>query len=262
MPEESAVIEVKNFSISYRKRAVLKNISFSLRKNECLTIVGESGAGKTTLLRALIGLIRPDSGDIFIESESIINKTEKELLPFRKKIAFAFQNGALFDSMTVFENIAFPLRERARLKKREIARRVREELKEFGLEDAGRLYPSELSGGMKKRAGIARAVVLRPKVILYDEPTANLDPYSAANLINTMLYLKKRGTASVLVTHDMPVALKVSDRIALLMDGGIQAEGTPETLQKSRNILIKNFVEGVRPKPSSAPSNKAASRPA
>lgn len=240
------IIEVKNFSIGYEKKAILKNINFFVRKKECLTIVGESGAGKTTLLRAIIGLIRPDEGDIFIENESIIDKKEKELVDIRKKVAFAFQNGALFDSMTVYENIAFPLKEHTKLKKKTIFKKVMEELKEFGLEDAKNLYPAELSGGMKKRAGIARAVILKPKVILYDEPTVSLDPYSTAKLINTMLYLKRRGTTSVLVTHDMPVALKISDRIALLMDGVIKAIGTPETLEKNRNILIKNFIEGVK----------------
>ena len=240
------IIEVKNFHIKYGEKAVLENINFCVKQKECLTIVGKSGEGKTTLLRALIGLIKPYQGDIIIENESIINRTEQELLPFRKKVAFAFQNGALFDSMTVYENIAFPLREHTKLKNKTIFKKVMNELKEFDLEDAKDLYPSELSGGMKKRAGIARAVILKPKVILYDEPTANLDPYSTANLINTMLYLKKKGTTSILVTHDMPVALKVSDRIALLMDGKIQHIGTPETLEKSHNILIKNFIDGVK----------------
>lgn len=240
------IIEVKNFSINYGKKSVLKDVNFSLKHKECLTIVGESGIGKTTLLRALIGLIKPNKGDIIIENESIINMTEKELIPIRKKVAFAFQNGALFDSMTVFDNIAFPLREHTKLKKKAIFKKVMDELKELGLEEAKDLYPSELSGGMKKRAGIARAVILKPKVILYDEPTVSLDPYSTAKLVKMMLYLKKKGTTSILVTHDIPIALKVSDRIALLMDGSIKAIGTPETLEKSYNILIKNFIEGIK----------------
>lgn len=243
---EKNIIEVKNFSIKYGQKPILKNISFFVRQKECLTVVGESGAGKTTLLRALIGLIQPSGGDILIEGESIINRTEKELLSIRKKVAFAFQNGALFDSMTVYENVAFPLKEHTKWKKQTIFKKVMDALKEFGLEQASHLYPSELSGGMKKRAGIARAVILNPKVILYDEPTASLDPYSTANLIKTMLYLKKRGTTSVLVTHDMPVALKVSDRIALLMNGKMNDIETPETLKKTRNILIKNFIEGIK----------------
>ena len=240
------IIEVRDFSIRFGGREILKNVHFTLKERECVAVVGASGVGKTTFLRALIGLVKPSSGDIIIDGESIVSMTERELIPIRKKVACAFQNGALFDSMTVFENVAFPLREHTSLKQTALEKKVMAALKEFGLAEAKGLYPSALSGGMKKRAGIARAVILKPKVALYDEPTVSLDPYSSANLVKTMLYLKKKGMASVLVTHDMPLALKISDRLALLMDGCIKAEGSPETLEKSHNVLIRNFIDGVK----------------
>ena len=240
------LIEVKNFSIKYGKKSVLQDVNFNVREKECITLVGESGVGKTTLLRSLIGLVKPDRGEILIEGQSIVNMSEEDLMPIRKKVAFAFQNGALFDSMTVYENLAFPLREHTKLDDEAIQKRIAYELEEFELKDAQNLYPSELSGGMKKRVGIARSIILKPKAILYDEPTVSLDPYNTANLVQMMLKLKKRGTTSVLVTHDIPVALKISDRIALVLDGGIKAIGTPETLEKSYNFLLKNFINGIK----------------
>ena len=239
-------IEIKNFHLSYGKNEILRGLSFHVKEKECFTIVGESGAGKTTLLLSLIGLKKPSSGEIIVENENIVNKTEEELLPIRKKIAYAFQNGALFDSMTVFENLAFPLLEHSKIRWKTLKRRIQNELKEFELEGAQNLYPSELSGGMKKRVGIARCMMLKPKAILYDEPTVSLDPYNTTNLVKTMLKLKRKGTTSVLVTHNMSVALKVSDRIALLSNGQFSAIGTPQTIEKNYNFLLKNFIEGVK----------------
>ena len=148
--------------------------------------------------------------------------------------------------MTVYENIAFPLREHTKLDEDGIYKRVMFELEEFELNGSENSYPSELSGGMKKRVGMARSMILKPKVILYDEPTVSLDPYNTANLVKMMLKLKRRGTTSILVTHNMAVALKVSDRIALVLDGTIKAMGTPKSLEESYNVLLKNFIEGVK----------------
>lgn len=240
------LIEVKNFSIKYGQKSVLKDVNFIVREKECLTFVGESGAGKTTLLRSLIGLVKPNQGEILVEGQNIVNMSESDLMPIRKKVSFAFQNGALFDSMTVYENLAFPLKEHTSLDAAAIQKRISYELEEFELKNAKDLYPAELSGGMKKRVGIARSIILKPKVILYDEPTVSLDPYNTANIVKMMLKLKKRGTTSVLITHDIPVALKVSDRIALILDGGIKAMGTPENLEKSYNVLLKNFINGIK----------------
>ena len=181
-----------------------------------------------------------------MEGQNVVTMNEEKLIPIRKKVAYAFQDGALFDSMTVFENLAFPLLEHSSIRGPALEKRVKVELEEFELGGTQNLYPSELSGGMKKRVGIARSMMLKPKVILYDEPTVSLDPYNTANLVKTMLKLKRRGTTSVLVTHNMSVALKISDRIALLSNGKIEAIGTPKTVEKDYNILLKNFIEGIK----------------
>ena len=246
MPNKT-VIEVKNFHVTYGDKVILKDLNFTIREKECFTILGESGAGKTTLLSSIIGLKRPTEGEVIVEGQNVVNMSEEELVPIRKKVAYAFQNGALFDSMTVFENLAFPLLEHGKVRLgRTLRKKVKEELEEFELGGTEDLYPSELSGGMKKRVGIARSMMLKPKVILYDEPTVSLDPYNTANLVKTMLKLKQKGTTSVLVTHNMSVALKISDRIALLSNGKIEAIGTSRTIEKDYNVLLKNFIEGVK----------------
>ena len=243
---EKIFIEVKNFHVTYGEKVVLKNLNFAVREKECFTILGESGVGKTTLLSSIIGLKKPTKGEVIVEGQNVVNKSEEELISIRKKIAYAFQNGALFDSMTVFENLAFPLVEHTNIRGGVLKKRVKNALEEFELSGTQDLYPSELSGGMKKRVGIARSMMINPKGILYDEPTVSLDPYSTANLVKTMLKLKKKGTTSILVTHNMSVALKISDRIALLSNGKIEAIGTPETIEKNYNVLLKNFIEGVK----------------
>ena len=242
----SSLIEVKSFYVNYGDKAVLKDVNFTVCEKECFTIVGESGAGKTTLLRCIIGLKKPTQGEVIVEGENVVNMTEEELVPVRKKVAYAFQNGALFDSMTVFENLAFPLIEHKQVNRKALKKRVSKELEEFELQGTENLYPSELSGGMRKRVGIARCMMLKPKVILYDEPTVSLDPYNTANLVKTMLKLKKRGTTSILVTHNMSVALQISDRIALLSGGNFSAIGTPKTIEKDYNVLLKNFIQGIK----------------
>lgn len=240
------LVEVKNFHVAYGSHIVLNDLNFYVKERECFTVLGESGVGKTTLLRSIIGLKKPTRGEVFVEGQNVVTMSEREITPIRKKVAYAFQNGALFDSMTVFENLAFPLWEHTKLRGRGLEKRVLKELEEFELEGARDLYPSELSGGMKKRVGIARCMMLKPKLILYDEPTVSLDPYNTLNLVKTMLKLKKKGTSSILVTHNMQVALKISDRMALLSEGKIKAIGTPETIEKSYNVLLKNFMEGQK----------------
>ena len=246
MSNNKYLIEVKNFHVSYNSKNVLAGLNFFVRPKECFTLLGESGVGKTTLLRCLIGLKKPSQGEVLVEGENLSNMTEEELIAVRKKVAYAFQNGALFDSMTVFENLALPLVEHKKLSFKSLEKRVKAELEEFELQGTEKLYPSELSGGMKKRVGIARSMMLKPKVILYDEPTVSLDPYNTANLVKTMLKLKKKGTTSILVTHNMRVAMNISDRIALISEGKIVATGTPKTIEKDYNFLLKNFMDGVK----------------
>ena len=242
----SNLIEVKNFHVNYGNKEVLKDLNFTVREKECFTIVGESGCGKTTILRCIIGLKKPTQGEVIVEGENVVNMNEEELIPIRKKVAYAFQTGALFDSMTVFENLSFPLVEHNQMNYNEIKKRVNKELEEFDLKEAENLYPSELSGGMRKRVGIARCMMLKPKVILYDEPTVSLDPYNTSKLVKIMLKLKRRGTTSILVTHNMSAALQVSDRIALLSEGKFSAIGTPKTIENDYNVLLKNFMLGVK----------------
>ena len=240
------IIEVKSLSISFKKNKVLRGVSFSLEKGECLGLIGGSGEGKSTILRSIIGLEHPTKGQILFDGNNILNSDQNEYVSIRKKIAYVFQGGALFDSMTVYENVAFPLREHTDWSEKKIKLAVLNELKEFELEECENMLPMELSGGMQKRMGIARAIIIKPTVVLYDEPTSGLDPYKKRNMQNTIMKLQKRGTSSVIVTHDMQTALRVCDRIALLSEGKIKAIGTPENFKKSHNILLNNFIKGIK----------------
>ena len=241
-----SIIEVKNLYISFGGKKVLKGVSFSLEQGECLGLIGGSGEGKSTLLRSIIGLEHPSSGRILFEGENITDLSEEEYISIRKKISYVFQGGALFDSMTVYENLAFPLREHTDYSEKKIREIVLYELKEFELEGCEDMYPVELSGGMQKRVGIARATISKPKVILYDEPTSGLDPYKKRNMQNTIMKLQKRGTTSMMVTHDMSTALRICDRVALLSGGTIKAIDTPKNFKDSHNVLLNNFVKGIK----------------
>lgn len=236
------MIEVKNFKKSFDGRPVHKDVNFTVTKGECLGLVGGSGIGKSVVLRSLIGLEKGDGGEIWIEGEEISSLKERELTSIRKKVAYVFQNGALFDSMSVYENLAYPLREHTDYPEDEILRRVRAQLEEFGLEDAITKLPAELSGGMQKRVGLARSLMIGPKVILYDEPTAGLDPYNTLKIQEMVLALKKKGVTSVFVTHDMPTAIAVCDRFCLLANG-IVADESPSRDIKPHSLLDK-FIHG------------------
>jgi phospholipid/cholesterol/gamma-HCH transport system ATP-binding protein len=238
------VVSVRNFKKRYGSKLVHKDVSFDVRRGECLCLIGGSGQGKSVICRSLIGLEKPDSGQIIIDDTDIVPMRERELIEVRKKVAYVFQNGALFDSMSVFENLAYPLREHTRLTESEIHARVIELLAEFGLQGAENLSPASLSGGMQKRVGLARSIILQPKVVLYDEPTAGLDPFNTIRIQEMILRLKKKGVTSIFVTHDMPSAFAVCDRIALLLDGRIQAIGTREELESQPGAKITKFING------------------
>ena len=240
----SDVIEVKNFMKRFGTKLVHKGVSFSVRRGECLGLIGGSGVGKSVICRSLIGLEKPDSGEVWIDGAEISKLNESELLPIRKKVAYVFQNGALFDSMSVYENLAYPLREHTKLKEPEIRKRIMDQLEEFGLQGNENVYPANLSGGMQKRVGLARAIIMEPDVVLYDEPTAGLDPYNTKRIQEMILALKAKGKSAVFVTHDMPSVFAVCDRIALLLEGRIQAIGTLEELQAHKDNRIGRFMNG------------------
>jgi len=239
-----AVIEVKNFRKSFGSKVVHDDVSFYVKKGECLGLIGGSGAGKSVILRSLIGLEKPDSGSIQIEDQEVTKLSEAQWVKVRKKVAYAFQGGALFDSMTVFQNLAYPLVEHTKLSPAEIKTKIAFQLNEFGLPGTENLFPNELSGGMQKRVGLARAMMLEPSVLLYDEPTAGLDPYNTKRIQELILSLKEKGVTSILVTHDMPTAFAVCDKFAFLKDKVIKEQGTPQQLQEDKNSLIYQFIEG------------------
>lgn len=239
-----AVIDVSHFKKSFGTKLVHQDVSFQVNKGECLGLVGGSGAGKSVILRSLIGLEKPDSGSIKIDGQEVTGLKESEWIFIRKKVAYAFQGGALFDSMTVFENLAYPLEEHTSLSSSEIQHKIEEQLKDFGLSGTEKLFPNELSGGMQKRVGLARAMMLEPSILLYDEPTAGLDPYNTKRIQELILALKSKGVTSILVTHDMPTAFAVCDQFAFLKDKVIKEQGSAEELKKQQNNLLHQFIEG------------------
>ncbi len=238
------LIEVKNFYKSFGKKIVHQGVDFAVKKGECLGLIGGSGTGKSVLLRSLIGLEHPDQGQVLFEGQDITKLSENQLIDIRKKIAYVFQGGALFDSMTVYENLAYPLRAHTKLPESEIQEKITFQLSEFGLQGTESVYPANLSGGMQKRVGLARSIILHPDIILYDEPTAGLDPFNTKRIQEMILQMKSKGHTSILVTHDMPVAFAVCDRIAMLMNGRIEAIGSVDEIEEKSNHLILQFVQG------------------
>ncbi|MGZ3724335.1 MAG: ABC transporter ATP-binding protein [Pseudobdellovibrio sp.] len=239
-----AVIEVKDFCKSFGTKKVHAGVSFYVKKGECLGLVGGSGAGKSVILRSLIGLEKADSGQIIIEGTNVTKCSELQWQRLRKKVAYAFQGGALFDSMTVYQNLAYPLVEHTKLSESQIIEKIKSQLADFGLSGTEKLFPNELSGGMQKRVGLARAMMLEPDIILYDEPTAGLDPYNTRKIQELIMNLKNKGVTSILVTHDMPTAFAVCDKFAFLKDKIIKEQGTIEQLKSKTDSLIYQFIEG------------------
>ena len=244
---QEVAVEVRDLHKALGGRSVLRGVDLVIRKGEIFVILGRSGGGKTVLLKHLVGLLRPDRGKVFIDGVEITRLPERALDRVRLKVGMLFQEGALFDSMTVFENVAFPLREHTRLRFREIRARVRECLKRVGLGDPEieRLYPEALSGGMKKRAALARALVLEPEIVLYDEPTSGVDPAMAGE-INALIrkLARELGVTSVVVTHDLESAFQIADRVALLEGGTIVAEGPPEEFRAREDEVVRAFLQG------------------
>ncbi|MFY8220681.1 MAG: ABC transporter ATP-binding protein [Pirellulales bacterium] len=248
------VLAVDAVSVRFGQQDVLREISLDIPCGQTLVVLGESGCGKTVLLKTLIGLVRPTSGEVRFEGRSIGGLAERELAQLRTRYGFVFQNAALFDSLTIADNIAFPLREHTRIGAAEVATIVDELLAEVGLpRSAARKKPVQLSGGMRKRAGLARALALDPPVLLYDEPTTGLDPIMSDVINELILKVRAReGVTSVVVTHDMHTARKVADRIIMLYplfrlaadEPQIVFDGTPADLEQSRDPRVRQFVEG------------------
>lgn len=238
------MIEVKHFKKSFGNKIIHSDVSFKVGKGECMGLIGGSGAGKSVILRSLIGLEKPDSGQVIIDNEDITDYNESQLVETRKKVAYVFQGGALFDSMTVFENLAYPLKEHTTLPDLEIKKLILEQLQEFGLANNENLFPGNLSGGMQKRVGLARALMTLPSVILYDEPTAGLDPYNTKKIQEHILKLKSQGKTSILVTHDMPTAFAVCDKMCFLLNGKIAFTGKIDEIHEDRTGIVNKFING------------------
>jgi phospholipid/cholesterol/gamma-HCH transport system ATP-binding protein len=239
------MIRVENVHKHYGGQKVLDGISFEITTGSVTTIIGGSGAGKSVLIRLMIGLDRPDSGAIFIDGENIVGMKPAKLNKIRRRFGVLFQDAALFDSLSVKENVAFPIREHLTLSEKEIHRIVREKLAEVGMSGHEDKFPAQLSGGMRKRVGLARALALEPDVVFFDEPTTGLDPIIQGVIFRLIVSTHiDRSSTYVLVSHDIQGVLKISDEIKLLFGGKIAAEGTPREISSSSDPLIQQFITG------------------
>ena len=239
------IIEFKDVHKSFNGVVVHNGINLSVQEGEIISLLGGSGSGKSVLIKELIGLIQPDKGEIVVLDHTITGMNENALIKLREHVGMLFQGAALFDSLTVFENIAYPFREHLKLTEREIRKRVAEKLKLVGLSGIETKMPAELSGGMKKRVGLARAIATEPEIILYDEPTTGLDPINAQRINELIVELRRElGITTIEVTHDLHCVKTVSDRIAMLYEGKIVAVGTWEELTKSNIPAVKDFLSG------------------
>jgi phospholipid/cholesterol/gamma-HCH transport system ATP-binding protein len=239
------IISFENVSIGFGGRRILKDVSFSVNKGDTLVILGPSGAGKSSILKVMLGLWNPDKGKIFIGGKEITSLKERELLALRKNIGIVFQGNALFDSLTVEENIAYFLKERNSSTEKQIKERVKECLSFVNLENIENLYTSELSGGMKKRVAIARAIAFKPDIILYDEPTTGIDPINSKAIIELMKKIQYDGATSIVVTHYVHNAVQVGNYFAVIDDGEIIQKGTINEILKTDNEFIKEFFAEI-----------------
>jgi phospholipid/cholesterol/gamma-HCH transport system ATP-binding protein len=242
---EAPVIQFKNVKKAFGEKVILDGINFQIDKGKTLAVIGPSGIGKSTVLKLMIGLLAPDSGEIIIKGENVVDYTEDQWNNLRRDMGMVFQYSALFDFLDVGENVAFGLRQHTKMSEEEIKKRVTELLGMVGLPGTEEAYPAELSGGMKKRVGLARALALNPDIVFYDEPTAGLDPIMANNISRLILQTKKKlGVTSVLVTHDMTSAFLAADDVLLLNKGQIAFMGTVEETKATTNPMVREFIRG------------------
>jgi phospholipid/cholesterol/gamma-HCH transport system ATP-binding protein len=239
------MIQVIDVHRSFGKQQVLRGVNLRVKKGEILVIIGRSGSGKTVMLRLLIGLVRPNRGQVLIEDTDIAQLSGRALDRVRERFGMLFQGGALFDSMSVFDNVAFPLREKTDLSEPEIVAQVQKMLESVGLGDMGYKFPAELSGGMKKRTALARALITNPSIVLFDEPTTGLDPI----LVHAIHQLIKDthgafGYTAVIVSHEIPEVFDIATRVAVIHEGQIIADGTPQVIRQSQDPFIQQFISG------------------
>ncbi len=242
------MIRVEDLHKSFDGNAVLRGVSLEIRKGEVVALIGGSGCGKSVLLKNISGLMKPDRGRVLVDGKDMSRLKGKDLVAMRDRLGYLFQGGALFDSMTVFENVAFPLREKRRLGKGEIRERVQRELGHVGLTGSERKFPSQISGGMVKRAALARSLILDPEIMLFDEPTTGLDPvmgHAILNLIDTCR--RQLSFTAIIVTHEIPAVFDIVDRVIMLHEGVVLAQGTPAEFAALEEPAVRAFMGGIHP---------------
>jgi phospholipid/cholesterol/gamma-HCH transport system ATP-binding protein len=244
--KQELIIEIKNLKKSFGSKDVLTDINLTVHRGENVVVLGRSGQGKSVTIQCIVGMLMPDAGSLKVFGEEVAELNDKELKELRMKIGFLFQSGALYDSMTVRENLEFPLTRVLKLKDQaEIDQRVEEILTAVGLAAADKM-PSDLSGGMRKRAGLARTLIIKPEIMLYDEPTTGLDPITSREISELILDMQKKyKTTSIIITHDMECARITADRVVIMNDGEYIEEGTFEALQKSKNKIVQSFFKDI-----------------
>jgi phospholipid/cholesterol/gamma-HCH transport system ATP-binding protein len=241
-PAEPVII-IEDLHKSFAGFKVLAGINLTMMPGTTTVILGASGSGKTVLMKHIMGLFKPDQGRVIVDGEDITHMPRHQLSLFRTRMGMVFQSAALFDSMTVFENCAFPLREHTKLSEAEIEQKVKEKLAVVDLHDVEQKYPAELSGGMRKRVGLARAIVREPKIVLYDEPTTGLDPLTTESVDEMIINARERlGVTSVVISHDIGSAFHIADRIAVINEGRIVEEGTPEEVRNTKEPFTRHFL--------------------
>lgn len=238
------MIEIKNLHKAFGKKKILKGIDLTIPSKKITVILGGSGSGKSVLIKNIMGLLKPDKGDILLNGKSILGLSGSKLVEVRKQFGMLFQYSALFDSMSVGDNISFPLKEHSKLKKKEMDKLVSEKLKLVGLEGIENMFPSDLSGGMQKRVALARAIILQPDNIVYDEPTSGLDPLMARQIdrliVDTANHLD---ITSIIISHDIPSAFRIADHIAILYQGKLVATGSPQEVKNNKNEYVQKFLD-------------------
>ncbi|MBI4164378.1 MAG: ABC transporter ATP-binding protein [Acidobacteria bacterium] len=243
MPREGTAVEVKQLRKSFGAQRVLSGINLKVAYGETLTVLGRSGTGKSVLLKLIVGLQTPDSGSVTIDGQDIAGLSPRDLNEVRKAIGFLFQHAALYDSLSVEDNVGFPLQRHTSMSASERKERVAQLLRQVGMEEHGRKMPAQISGGMQKRVALARALALEPRILLFDEPTTGLDPITASGIDELILQVQKRqGNASIVVTHDLHSARTISDRLILVLEGQAVAEGSYDELKQSQDEFVSRFM--------------------